>query len=395
MPTSSAVHRTSPASPADPDRSPPMGDPGSSAVLTALLAASRPFRVRLREPVRGVTHREGLLIAGPHGVGEFAPFTDHPPAHQARWLVAAISAAHVPWPAAPQPQVRANALIPANNPGLAAEIVRTTGCSVVKVKIPRHPDAAFTATLTATTAALAERPVPAAAQPALLRLDANGQWTVAEAVSALADVRRLLAARSGGCAVEYVEQPCATLAECIEVRHRAQIAVAVDESIRLGDSGVPDLGAGGRLPARSDEVDVIVCKPMVAGGIAATLDLARQAQAIGVAVVVSGSLDTSVGLALVTRVASLLPGRAAGIGTGALLAADLTDTPLLPVAGSVPSAIPPLSRDRLAAADPGPAAATAWTQRLTAAWWAGADRATAAVHDQIRSQQQVPAPWST
>ena len=55
-------------------------------------------------------------------------------------------------------------------------------------------------------------------------------------------------------------------------------------------------------------------------------------------VTVSSALDTSVGLSAGAAAAAALPGPAcaAGLGTAALLAADVTGRPLLPVDGHVP-----------------------------------------------------------
>ena len=38
-----------------------------------------PFRIPMRHRFRRVDHREGVLIRGPGGWGEFSPFPDYPP----------------------------------------------------------------------------------------------------------------------------------------------------------------------------------------------------------------------------------------------------------------------------------------------------------------------------
>ncbi|MGB8652361.1 MAG: O-succinylbenzoate synthase, partial [Mycobacteriales bacterium] len=53
----------------------------------------------MRVPFRGVLHREAVLLQGPAGWGEFAPFLEYDDAEAARWLAAAVEAATVGWPA--------------------------------------------------------------------------------------------------------------------------------------------------------------------------------------------------------------------------------------------------------------------------------------------------------
>src|SRR5205085_11644512 len=59
---------------------------------------------------------------------------------------------------------------------------------------------------------------------ALLRLDANGAWTSAEAVERIGE----LAAN----ALELVEQPCQTLEELAAVRRSVEVPIAADESVQ-------------------------------------------------------------------------------------------------------------------------------------------------------------------
>ena len=61
-----------------------------------------------------------------------------------------------------------------------------------------------------------------------MRVDANGGWTVAEAVAACA-------ALTADGPLEYLEQPCATVPELAEVRRLVDVPVAADESIRKAE----------------------------------------------------------------------------------------------------------------------------------------------------------------
>ena len=66
--------------------------------LAAALPAVRAFAIPMRTRFRGITVREGALIRGPAGWGEFSPFAEYGPRECARWLACALEAAFTPWP---------------------------------------------------------------------------------------------------------------------------------------------------------------------------------------------------------------------------------------------------------------------------------------------------------
>lgn len=190
-----------------------------------------------------------------------------------------------------------------------------------------------------------------------LRIDANGAWDLSGAVAAL---RRLAAYR-----LEYVEQPCRTAGELAELRRRVDVPIAADESIRTAAE-----------PTTVDVrefADIAICKPAPLGGVAATVEAARAA---GVPVVVSGSLDSGVGLSVALAAAGALADLrfACGLGTGALLAEDLLAEPLVPVDGRLRVERSQPDLDRLVAARDrvGDERARFWRGRIAAAWAAGA-----------------------
>ncbi|HEV7741077.1 MAG TPA: enolase C-terminal domain-like protein, partial [Pseudolysinimonas sp.] len=80
--------------------------------------------------------------------------------------------------------------------------------------------------------------------------------------------------------------------------------------------------------------DILVLKAQPLGGIAAALRIAAEA---GLPVVVSSALDTSVGLSMGAALAAALPALEydCGLGTAALLAADVTENPLVPRDGTI------------------------------------------------------------
>ena len=67
--------------------------------LAQLLATAKVFAIPLRDRFRGITVREGVLLEGPAGWAEFAPFTDYDDQAALPWLQAAIDTAENAWPA--------------------------------------------------------------------------------------------------------------------------------------------------------------------------------------------------------------------------------------------------------------------------------------------------------
>src|SRR5690606_30985946 len=130
--------------------------------------------------------------------------------------------------------------------------------------------------------------------------------------------------------LEYAEQPCASVAELAELRSRIRglgVPIAADESVRKATDPL--------AVARAGAADLLVVKAQPLGGITAALRIVAEA---GLPVVVSSALDTSVGLSMGAHLAAAVPDLRydCGLGTAALLAADVADAPLAPVAGAVP-----------------------------------------------------------
>jgi O-succinylbenzoate synthase len=149
-----------------------------------------------------------------------------------------------------------------------------------------------------------------------VRVDANGGWTVDEAVRA-AD------ALTAGGPLEYLEQPCPTVGELAEVRRRIAVPVAADESIRKA--------ADPLHVVRAHAADIAVLKVAPLGGVSALLDIAAQ---IDIPVVISSALDSAVGIAAGLHAAAALPqlDHACGLGTGGLFVDDVAE-PRAPVDG--------------------------------------------------------------
>lgn len=283
--------------------------------LDDVLGSVRVVALPLVTRFRGITVREAALFEGPEGWTEFAPFVEYDDAESARWLAAAIEFGWSPSPALRRSAIGVNATVPALPAAeVAGVLARFPGCRTAKIKVA-EPGSSLVDDLARVRTV---RKVLGA--EGRVRLDANAAWNVDEAEHAL----RLLASFD----LEYVEQPCATVGELEELRARVQdlrIPIAADESIRRARD--PD--------AAARVVDVVVVKAAPLGGIGAALGLVQR---LGKPAVVSSALDTSVGLSMGAHLAAALPDLPydCGLGTAALLAADVTDDPLLPENGEIP-----------------------------------------------------------
>lgn len=305
----------------------------------------RTFAIEMPLRFRGISRREGMLLEGPAGWAEFSPFLDYDPAECVPWLAAAVHSAAHEWPTPLRDQIPINCTVPAVAPGQAADIVRRSGCLTAKVKVAEPGQ---------TRADDIER--VEAVRDALgplghVRVDANGGWSVDEAVSAIADLNR---AAHG---LEYVEQPCASVEDLAAVRRRVDVPIAADESIRRADD-----------PMRVVELeaaDIAVLKVQPLGGVHACLQIAEQ---IGLPVVVSSAVDTSIGLAAGLALAAALPDlpHACGLGTTSLLAGDVVASPLVPINGMLPVGRQSLDETAFAAVAADAKTDARWQARLAA-----------------------------
>jgi L-Ala-D/L-Glu epimerase len=168
-----------------------------------------------------------------------------------------------------------------------------------------------------------------------LRVDANGAWTLAQALEALPALEAL--------GVELLEQPVAAgaIRELASLRGRTRVAIAADEA-------VGDLAQARRL-IEASAADVFVLKPMRLGGLVPAAAIAAEARAAGVEVVVTTVLEGAIGRAGAVHLAAAVGSRrlAHGLATGSLLAEDVgvglepedgwIEVPQVPGLGVVPS----------------------------------------------------------
>ena len=144
-----------------------------------------------------------------------------------------------------------------------------------------------------------------------LRLDANRAWGFDEAVRFAEGV--------SGVRIGYVEEPLAGPARLAELARGWGLPVALDESL-VGMSpadlaGHPYAGA-------------VVLKPTLLGGVWRTLRFAKEAEALGMAPVVSSSYEAGVGTGALVALAAAVGGEPAGLDTYRALEEDVIERPL-------------------------------------------------------------------
>nr|WP_281285548.1 o-succinylbenzoate synthase [Cellulomonas aerilata] len=302
------------------------------------------YAIPMRTRFRGLTVREGVLVRGPAGWGEFSPFWDYDDEESSSWWRAAVEAASDGFPAPVRDRIPVNVTVPAVDAETAHRIVLGSGgCRTAKVKVaePGQDVGAEIARLEAVRDALG----PGGA----IRVDANAAWDVPTAVQRL----RVLDRAAGG--LEYAEQPVASVADLAAVRRTVSVPIAADESIRRA--------ADPLAVARAEAADVVVLKVQPLGGVRACLHLAER---VGLPVVVSSALETSVGLAAGIALAAALPELpyACGLATAQLLTADVVDVSLLPQDGAITVARPAPGLGTLDAVRAPDDVAERWLDRL-------------------------------
>jgi O-succinylbenzoate synthase len=276
-------------------------------MLNQLLASMQVIALPLKSKFRSITVREIALFQGPAGWGEFAPFLEYDDRESSMWLLGAIDSATNQPPMAHRRYVEVNATLPALNSVKEIEdlLESFAGCDTVKIKVGEN---------------LGEDIVRVARVRALLpkaklRLDVNGSWSVDQALVNLYEIYEEVGP------LEYVEQPCATLAELAKLKEKLVIdlKIAGDEVIRKAkDPFAIDLASA---------VDILMLKVAPLGGITRAREIAAHHQ---LPLVVSSALDSAVGISHGLQLAASLPTLeyACGLATGQLLSADIASLPL-------------------------------------------------------------------
>ena len=151
-----------------------------------------------------------------------------------------------------------------------------------------------------------------------IRLDANGAWTLEEALYFLDAASAL--------PIESLEEPLRNpgLAEFVRLQSATDIILALDESLqRLNFDAILSCGNIRRL----------VLKPGVLGGMKQSYDMAAKAAAAGMESVVTSLVDSAVGIHAACQLAAavdpLSPGMAHGLATSNWLQEDVARPPAI------------------------------------------------------------------
>lgn len=336
----------------------------TEALSTVDFDGARGYAIPMRVPFRGITVREGMLIEGPGGWGEFCPFAGYDDAECVPWLATAIEQCTIGWPPPVRDRIPINCTVPTVGPQRAHEITTGSGCRTAKVKVADHPESL------SEDLARVEAVRDALGPGGAIRVDANGGWDVDTAV---AHIHRLDKAASG---LEYVEQPCRRIDELATVRRQVDVRIAADESIRRAEDPLRVALAG------AADIAVIKCTPL--GGVRRSLQVAAAA---GLPCVVSSALETGIGLAAQLALAAALPELdfACGLGTLSLLDGDVVAgaESLRAVEGYL--SIP----DKRPAPDPGLLEKYELTDPHRAAWWRDRLRRVRAVQQAALQRAQL------
>ena len=273
-----------------------------------LFSTMRVVALPTKTNFRGINLREVALFKGEYGWGEFSPFFEYGYEESAPWLMCAIEAATKPRPKLYRKSVKVNGTIPAlNDPAEIERIVASfPGVQSFKVKVGDN--------LPEDIARLAK--VRSLAPTAKLRIDVNGNWDVATAVTNL----RAIYENIGPLA--YVEQPCATIAELRELKEKLKldIPIAGDEVLRKApDPFAVDL---------SGAIDILALKVQPLGGIARAHKLAQHHK---LPIVVSSALESAIGINYGLQLAASFEDSNfdCGLGTGSLLSANVAQLPIV------------------------------------------------------------------
>ncbi|MGV1087671.1 MAG: enolase C-terminal domain-like protein [Mycobacterium sp.] len=305
--------------------------------------------IPLTDELSGLRVYEGMLVEGPQGWGEFSAPRGCDDIRAARWLTAAIEVGTVGWPDPMRGRIAVAAAVPAVDPARARQIVTASGCFSAAVRVGAYPGS-----LSDDVARL-EAVRDVLGPSGSIRAVAAGTWDEDVAAAAVVALDRA----AGG--LEFIVQPCATLAEIASLRARINVPVAVEQALRDAEDPLGRDLAG--------KADIVVLRVGAMGGVRRAM---RVADECGLPGVVAAAPQSTIGMCGALALAAVLPDNgfacevAATLLTGDMVSAGRS---LRPVDGRLPVAPMPPGPDagqleRFTVTDP--AVIAWWRERMRA-----------------------------
>ena len=287
-----------------------------------------------------------MVFRGEQRWAEFSPFVEYDTQESATWLEAALSFANEDLPDLKREWIDVNATLPAVAAWeLTSVLENFPGFRTVKIKVAQSGQV-ISDDLDRV------RAVRNAYPNAKIRLDANGGFSVTQALELIASLSDI--------ELEYFEQPVATIAELKQLRAELKatgspLKIAADESIRKASDPL--------LVAREGAADIAVLKMQPLGGITKAVEIAQQT---GLDVVVSSALESSLGIAQGLFLAAAIPELPYdnGLWTQNLLAGDIVKEPLSVRDARIEVKEPELAPDLLEKYQASPESQKFWMQRF-------------------------------
>ena len=121
-----------------------------------------------------------------------------------------------------------------------------------------------------------------------LRLDANRHWSLEKALQFAAKVKPQHRKR-----IQFLEEPCKTQELSREFAAQTDIAIAWDESVREPNFCLE----------KEPHLSAVVIKPTLIGSMQRCAELINQAHSLGLKAVISSSIESSLGLSQLARIA--------------------------------------------------------------------------------------------
>ncbi len=123
-----------------------------------------------------------------------------------------------------------------------------------------------------------------------IRMDVNGKWDTDQAIGNLEQLKKY--------DVEYVEQPVSRVEEFLRLSDASSIPLAADESIRSYKDAISII--------ENNLAPVLILKPMMLGGLITTLRIIEEAEKHDLKIVITSSLETSIGRSIAVFAAAIV-----------------------------------------------------------------------------------------